>query len=301
MLRAAERVMNARKRRRAREKWTDSQGRERTGRGSFTPTTAEPLLVVVIEESPDVLADDVCRRIVAGIAKKGRKHGVAVYIVTQIPSLAELGNDLTIRALLSSTNIVMFRTSDRLSKQMGIPGDLPVDPAKLPSAWPDGSPTAGLGYLAAAGGRISPMRAHYVEDPYHWATVEADVAQLEQTAIEAAGEDYLTWPDRRAAGDDELEDSPPISVPPAGADVARATPGLGRTTTRDAILALLMDRGHVHTGVVAHHLNVPLPTVSQTLRRLEGEGLARQARKGIWTHTDHAPTSSTSDDETDVA
>jgi len=73
----------------------------------------------------------------------------------------------------------MFRTSDKLSKQMGLPQDLPVDPANLPEAWPDGTSTAGLGYVASAGGRLSPVRVHYVQDPYYWATAPVDVAGLE--------------------------------------------------------------------------------------------------------------------------
>jgi DNA-binding transcriptional ArsR family regulator len=289
MLLATERIMNGRKRRRSRERWTDAQRRERIGRGAFTPTAAEPLLVVVIEESPDVLADEVCRRIAARLGKKGRKHGIVLIVVTQVPSLAELGGDLTIRSMLSSTNIVMFRTSDRLSKQMGMPGDLPVDPAALPAAWPDGSGTAGLGYLAAAGGRISPMRAQYVEDPFHWATVEGDVAELEQTAIEDAGAVYATWRERRAAGLDERDDPAPTSkddaARPRNLDSGRLAGRQG--TTREAILAHLKYGGEIHSGPLARDLDVPLPTVSSALRRLEHDGHAIQVRHGVWAHPDH--------------
>jgi len=75
MLQAAERVMNGRKRRRARDSWIDDLGRVRRGRGHFDPTPGEPQLNVIIDESPDVLADPECWRIVALIGKKGRKLG----------------------------------------------------------------------------------------------------------------------------------------------------------------------------------------------------------------------------------
>jgi hypothetical protein len=208
MLQAAVRVLEGRGDRRSREKWTDEQDRQRTGRGAFTPTPDEPLLTIVIEDSPGVLADPGCRAAVATILKKGR-NGVAIYLVTQVLAIAEFGGDLTIRSRASSTNLVVFGTSDKLSKQMGMPGYLTVDPASIPPRWPDGRSTPGLGYLAAAGGRISPMRAQYVEDPYYWATLAADTAHLEAAAVDDAGRHYSTWRERRAAGDDELEDTPP--------------------------------------------------------------------------------------------
>jgi hypothetical protein len=287
MLQAAERIMNGRKRRRARQTWIDDLGRIRRGRGHFDPTPGEPQLNVIIDESPDVLADPECRRIVALIGKKGRKLGVSVTVIAQVPSLAELGGDLTIRSMLSSTNIVMFRTSDKLSKQMGLPQDLPVNPANLPEAWPDGTSTAGLGYVASAGGRLSPVRVHYVQDPYYWATAPVEVAALEPTAVQDAGAAFATWRDRRGTGQDELEDGPLRSVPDPNQEPERE-PESARESERapahDAILTALTRRERVHTGVLAAELDIPLPTASQTLHRLERQGLAHQVRPGIWTH-----------------
>jgi hypothetical protein len=282
MLQSAERIMNGRKSRRARQTWTDELGRARKGRGHFDPTPDEPQLNVIIDESPDVLADPECRRIVALIGKKGRKLGVSVTVIAQVPSLAELGGDLTIRSMLSSTNIVMFRTSDKLSKQMGLPQDLPVNPANLPEAWPDGRSTAGLGYVAAAGGRLSPLRAHYVRDPYYWATTPAAVARLEPTAVQDAGRPYATWRDRRASGNDQFDDPALFSVPTAADDTAPPAPE--RDPARSAVLAALDQRDRIHTGVLAAELDLPLATASQVLRRLERQGLAHQVRPGIWTH-----------------
>lgn len=273
MLQAAERVMDGRQRRRSREAWTDELGRERRGRGRFDPTPEEPLLVIVIDEATLALADPECRRIVAMIVKQGRKMGVGITIITQVPSLAEMGGDLTIRSMLASMNIILFRTSDKYSKNMGMPSDLPVNPANLPKRWPDGSTTAGLGYVAAE--RVSPFRAQYVEDPYHWATVETRVARLEPSAERAAGGIFHTWRERRET--DTEADNALSPVAPAPGTRQQVTP-----TTRGAVLDALSVRGRVHTGVLAKELAAPLSTVSNALRRLADEGLARQSRHGIW-------------------
>ncbi len=252
MLQAAERVMDGRKHRRAGERWTDELGRRRKGRGRFTPTPEVPQLVVVIDEAPDVLADAECARVVARIGKKGRKVGVSCLLDVQVPSVAELGGDLTIRSMLSSTNVAMFRTSDKLSRQMGMPSDLPADPASLPVSWPDGSSTAGLGYLAAAGGRVSPMRAYHVTDPYRWATTGAPVP------LDAAS----------VADADEHK-----------AEVYE----LVRPSTKDDVLAYVRDQGEpCRTGVIQQRLGVPMSTVTTTLTRLAEAGEVRKTNRGEW-------------------
>ncbi len=298
MLQAAERVMEGRKSRRSKVRWTDSDNIQRRGKGFFDPTPEEPLLIVYVEEGPDVLADPECRRIVARIGKKGRKVGVAVILITQIPSVVELGGDVTIRSMLSSTNVLMFRTSDKMSKQMGMPADLPVDPANLPISWPDGSTTAGLGYLAAAGGRLSPLRGKFVREPHKWATRRV-VVTLEPEAEQDAGIDYLSWRDRR-----ENDEPPPsldglvvVATPATGAPAAGtatpgtdspATPAPAKRTARQAILEYLGGRDQAHTGVIAQALGIPLPTVTTTLRRMEKAGQARQVRHGVWALADSA-------------
>lgn len=293
MLQCAERVMDGRKRRRRGHRWVDEQGREHRGKGFFDPTADDPAVYVIVEESPDVLADPECRRIIAKLGKKGRKWGVAVIIVTQIPSLSELGGDLTIRSMLSSTNIVMFRTSDKLSKQMGVPADLPIDPADLPAFWPDGSTTAGLGYVASAGGRVVPMRAKYVQDPYDWATT-GDPAELDADGITDAGEYYVRWRDLRDEEDDEDEDEIDASPSFGGtAAVAAAARTRRSQTCRSAILNLLRDSGTpMHTGVIADRVGVSKSTASTTLARLaDGKDrppLAHMVRRGVWVAAENA-------------
>jgi DNA-binding transcriptional ArsR family regulator len=120
-----------------------------------------------------------------------------------------------------------------------------------------------------------------VDDPYHWATIEMTTASLDADSASDAGKDYQTRHKRRLEGHDANEDTD-------GAEASTLPAGTGpdreRTTTRAAILDLVTRHGRITTGTVAGTLNAPLSTASQTLRRLETDGLVRQVRRGIWAH-----------------
>lgn len=282
MLQGVERVMKARKRRRARHRWIDDQGRTRRGHGAFTPTKDEPAIYVVIDEAPDVLADPECRRIIDLIGKKGRKWGIAAIIFVQVPSLSELGGALTVRSMLSSTNIVIFRTSDSLSATMGVPMKVPVDPVNLPAQWPDGTTTAGLGYLPKVGGRVSPFRASKQEDPYHWAT-SGIPAQWHPDDL-AAGVDergsnyFIDWVELLDVDDDEEEiEAKERAANPTGY-VVDVAPG-----TREKILTFLGERGEpVKLTVIAAAAGVSRSAASNVLKRLNAEGRVESRRRGMW-------------------
>jgi hypothetical protein len=283
MLQGVERIMKRRKRRRARHRWIDDKGRTRRGHGAFTPSKDEPAIYVVIDEAPDVLADPECRRIIDLIGKKGRKWGVACIIFVQVPSLSELGGALTVRSMLSSTNIVIFRTSDSLSATMGVPMKVPTDPVNLPAQWPDGTTTAGLGYLPKVGGRVSPFRANLQEDPFHWAT-SGIPAQWHPDDL-AAGVDeqgrnyFIDWQDLLDLDDEEEEiEAQERAANPTGY-VVEVPAG-----TREKILTFLGDRGEpVRQSVIAQHAKVSRSAAANVLERLRAEGLVEQAKKrGPW-------------------
>lgn len=305
MLIGAYQVMRYRMRSRGRQNWTDDKGRERRGRGWFTPTPEFPQLVVVIDESPDALVDDLSRAIVARIVKKGRKVGVSIILVTQVPSVSELGGDITIRSMISSTNVAMFRTSDRLSKHMGIPADLPIDPANLPVVWPNGESTAGLGYLVGAGNaqRVSMLRGLYIDDPYDYAC-QPPGGHLDAGSADAAGPSYETWRDRRDAEDDDDQDELEALINGDSSSPARTTiplsSGPGRSdakATRDAIVTYLQSTGMATTGVIAAAIGAGLSTVSQHLNGRKNragektggllqEGLVERVADGMWRVSD---------------
>ena len=210
VLRAAEQVMLNRQQRRRRIKWIDDKGRERRGRASFDATPEEPYLYVMVDEWPIVAQDPECRRIVALLLKAGRKVGITCIVIGQIPSVAEFGGDndaSVIRSLASTTNVAMFRLApaDKASQHMGGMGVDGVDPTSIPAAFPDGTGTQGMGYLRAPGGTASTFRSNWVRDPIEWAETSADI-DLEDEAIDAAGERYLDWRERYVLVDDGEDD-----------------------------------------------------------------------------------------------
>lgn len=126
--------------------WTDDRGRVNHGRGSFDPSPADPILYVIVDEWPLIIADPALFKIVAPLAasviKEGRKVGVVLVLLTQMPDLTQLGLR-EIRELLKAFNVIAHRT-DGLSKNMlGVQGD----PTKLAPG------VHGLGYLAGVDGR----------------------------------------------------------------------------------------------------------------------------------------------------
>lgn len=275
MLQGVEREMDRRQRTRGRARWVDDKGRPRRGRGYFNPTREDPLLMVVIDEAPEVTADPECRRIIAKVGKQGRKIGVGIILLVQVPSLSELGNDLSIRSMLSSTNIVILRTSDSYSAAMGAPMKLPVDPVNLPSEWPDGSTTAGLGFLIKAGGRVSPMRVQYVEDPYEWATTGEPVEMPAETlasGIDEIGNFFEAWFELLDMDDLDEDQDYKDSIGPGGVHMVRVPTG-----TREKIAAFLGERGTpVRQGVIADAVDVSRSAAGMQLRRMERAGLVYQ-------------------------
>ncbi len=240
MLRAAKRVMDRRSRDFSRFQWVDHKGRARRGLKHFDPVlTGRPLLQVVIDEVHAPLGESA--EIVAlskEIARKGRKCGVRLVYATQIPSVQNLGNDIDLRSLLSA-NVLCYRTQDRLSGAMALPGAI-VDPGSLPREFPDGSTTAGLAYVVGPGSRPAPLRTWWIEDPYDLCA-DLPVAPLHARDVEAAGEDFATWRDRRDAAlerDDEETEPAPVPLPFPLPEPSEPEP-VGVPAVRDMVLTAM--------------------------------------------------------------
>ena len=142
--------------------WTDEHGVTSRGLSFFDPAiTGLPVILVIIDEAPVMLAANGYAKLAAeairltgDIAKLGRKTGVSLWPVAQVPSLAELG-DQVVRSMLVGGNVVCLRTGDKVSA--GMLG-LEADPAALPKYFPNGEPTGGLGYVVGPDNRQAPMR-----------------------------------------------------------------------------------------------------------------------------------------------
>lgn len=277
MLQGLERIMDARRRSEGRHVWHDALGRRRRGTGNFLPTPEAPLLLCVLDEWPEIARDPECLRIVGRLTKKGRKYGISVILLTQVPSLKEMGGSdaAAIRSMISGMNIAAFRTSDKFSDMMGLPMSLPVSPVDLPAKWPDGTTTAGIGYLVRDAGPAT-VRALFQEDPLAWA-MSGEGARIPEAWVEAAGPYFRDWFALLDVEDDDAvelrEGLSPRPVEPAEA------------VTVWAKIAEYLDGqpNGATTNMIVQATGVLQSTVGTTLaRRLEKRGDVHKPRDGVW-------------------
>ena len=202
--------------------------------------TGLPIVLVIGDEFPVLLGDRVhgpeAIRLTADLGKRGRKTGVSLWPVAQVPSLSELG-DQVVRSMLVGGNVVCLRTGDKVSA--GMLG-LDADPSTLPRYFADGSPTYGLGYVLGPELRQATARTHIVPRAMRR---EVPVVPSLDARFAAAMERF------RPEVQDTLEDvaaayqhvtgtpMPLAAVPPPDDDAPE-----GRTAS-DAILAVLADAG----------------------------------------------------------
>ncbi|WP_030375547.1 hypothetical protein [Streptomyces rimosus] len=290
LLMAAVRVMYQRSAVLSRTEWTDEDGNRRRGFKGFTPgLLGMPLLSITIDEAHAVLRNPVAVLLCQEIAKMGRKCGVRLRLVTQMPLLDQLGHSHVLRAQVAAGNVIVLRTSMAISGQVAFQSAFPVYPHKLPREWGDGSSTSGLGYALGPSARPSVMRTLFLADPLRWARSGTETP-LEQAAVSAAGKPFATWRQRRAerwqvpvdapAFALETETDGPLLPPtPAGREAAARA-----STCKQAILDHLTALGgaFAYTGAIARALDVPLQTASSALARLAAEGAVTKVARGTW-------------------
>ncbi len=249
-------------------RWTDSNGNARRGRSYFEPTADMPILSITIEEAPNLLTNARFRWLVEQFLKMGRKCGLRLRLVAQIPSIAELGSSFTIRPLLASMCVVCLRTSEPISA--GAFADLPGDPRDLPKRFPDGTETFGLGYITGA---VAPslFRTFALDDTvvYEWAN-KGTTARLVPLATAAD------------AAPDEVPNEAPHATPTAQ-EVPGAPEPAGVGTARQMIRAYLAAHpGHVTSGTLVAELGLNSSTVSQALARGVAAGQFVRITHGVY-------------------
>ncbi len=256
-------------------KWFDDKGREHKGLSYYDPKEYArlgiddmPILSITIDEAPMVLAHPRAKWLIERLVSMGRKCAIRLRLVTQIPSIAELGNSFTIRPLLASMSVVCLRTDDAITS--GAFPKLPGDPRLLEEQFPDGSKTFGLGYILGAD-RPSKFRTFYLDDNavFDWAE-GGTTAHLTALAT--------------AADQAEAESA-------AAAAAANPTPGepqdapepVGVRSARELIRAYLADHpGHVTSGTLVHELGLNNSTVSQALARDTAAGKILKVTHGVY-------------------
>jgi hypothetical protein len=262
MLRALYRVMLARNKvlAKARQK-------------GFTPSLEMPLIICTLEEAPTLLEIPEARQLAEKIAKMGRKCGIKLRIVVQVPLLDQIGNSQTLRSMVVSGQAFLFRTADRISGNVMFPS-LAIDPYLIPRRMPDGTTSAGLHYTQGVSTRTALARAYFVADPERWATT-GTTTHVDALSAAAAGPEYDTRHDHDDDDDDEMA-APPVQFtkasPADAAEGGRVVPI--RLTCEDAILAMLgnrpMSSGEI-AALAAERHNYSRRQVRESLRILRDD------------------------------
>lgn len=265
MLRAAYRVMLARNKILAQQR-----------KKFFVWSTEMPLLVITLEEAPTLLDIPEARDLAEKIAKMGRKCGIKLRIVVQVPLLDQIGGSQTLRSMAVSGQAYLFRTGDRMSGNVMFPG-LAVDPYLIPRLDKDGGTTAGMHYSQGMSTRTALARTLYVPDVAIWAST-GTTTPLDDLSRHAAGPEYVV---RHA---DEQWDTEPEpgreqpTEPDAGAKVMPL-----RMTCAQLIVRLLRDAsGPMSQGQIAVQCKeqggYEMRTVRESLQTLreQAEQITRQ-------------------------
>jgi hypothetical protein len=193
MLRAAKAVMYARNRFLSKVPWTDERGKAKRGVKGFTPgIEGLPQLNITIDEAHAILADKEAVAIVEELGKMGSKCGIKLRLVTQVPTLSQLGNSNVIRSMVASGNVIVLRTGGKSDGQFAFQGALVVDPVSIPRRMPDGSSSAGLGFSLGSESRQAPMRLDWAENPLDY-TEGVPVWHLPADETKHAGLDYARF------------------------------------------------------------------------------------------------------------
>ena len=194
-----------------------------------------PVVMAITDEAPLLLSGGGNVKLAAEMvvlsaegAKLGRKAGESEWVVAQVPSLGELG-DQALRSQLVGGNVVALRTGDKVSA--GMLG-LTADPSVLPKYFPDGEPTQGIGYAVTMDNRQAPMRTDLV--PSRMRHQAVTVPSLEDEFLEA-----MDW--AMGAQGVLLPSLPafPAPLPPQ----APADDGPEGRRYADAVLLVLAERG----------------------------------------------------------
>lgn len=304
MLYEVRKVMYERSARYSLMEWTDEKGRVLRGRDHFVVDDPDPLISVTIDEAHRVLAQPGAVALVLEIVLMARKCGIKLRLVFQGPKANMFGagpESTDIREQLQSGNTVMFRTASALTDSIGLPG-WEVNPSQLPMYWPDGTSTAGLGYIKGPDNRQAVFRAHFDRDPAHWATT-GETPAPEKSAQAACGKSYTERLDRLAArlrGDTPV--LPDDAFTDTATDTARMTPSTDPIAqaaaaieaeapagTDEKIAAFLAERGRpAGRNTIAQGTGLTISAVKNALTRLKKKGLATDVDRGIWAHPDHA-------------
>jgi hypothetical protein len=283
---------------------------------TWRPTKAMPLLVITLDEVQSYIDDPVILELVEKLVGMGRKCGIKMRLITQIPAAYNLGGSTYIKEQLKAGQSLIFRAMTDIAGRSAVEGDCPVDPTELPEKWGKhtcaaGETTAGLMFVQGLAGRDVYGRADYTGDNMQgWLFDEHGVSNLTPGVFsrEAQQESGVLWGDRRerakrliAAGradEDLLSGGKAVELLEAAA-AAAATGSLVRlteptpvasskdTTAKDLVLVAAIDaaddRGIVDKDTIRSGTEgMKEATRNKALSDLVEEGKLRRIKNGVY-------------------
>ncbi|MEV0214320.1 hypothetical protein [Micromonospora sp. NPDC050695] len=172
---------------------------------TWRPTVDMPLLVITLDEVQSVIEDPIILELVEKLVGMGRKCGIKMRLITQIPAAYNLGGSTYIKEQLKAGQTLIFRAMTDVAGRSAVDSDCPVDPTELPSVWgantcAGGETTAGLMFVQGVNGRDVYGRADYTGDDMGvWLVDGAGQATLTPGVFgpEAQQESGVLWGDRK--------------------------------------------------------------------------------------------------------
>ncbi len=172
----------------------------RANQKTWRATRAMPLLVITLDEVQSFIDDPVILDLVEKLVGMGRKCGIKMRLITQVPAAYNLGGSTYIKEQLKAGQTLIFRAMTDIAGRSAVEGDCPIDPTQLPSKWGmntcgAGRTTAGLMFVQGLNGRDVYGRSDYTGDD-----MSVWLGELTPGVFgpEAQQESGVLWGDRKA-------------------------------------------------------------------------------------------------------
>jgi hypothetical protein len=168
---------------------------------TWRPTRDMPLLAITLDEVQSYIDDPIVLDLVEKLVGQGRKCGIKMRLITQVPAAYNLGGSTYIKEQLKAGQTLIFRAMTDIAGRSAVEGDCPVDPVQLPSVWGKntcgaGETTAGLMFVQGLNARDVYGRSDYTgDDMAQWLTGELTPGVFGREAQQESG---VLWGDRKA-------------------------------------------------------------------------------------------------------
>lgn len=283
---------------------------------TWQPSKAMPLLCITLDEVQSYISDPVILDLVERLVGQGRKCGIKMRLITQIPAAYNLGDSTYIKEQLKAGQQFVFRSADDIAARSAVDGDCPIDPTLLPKKWSGstcapGETTAGLMFVLGIEGRDVYGRSDWTGDDMRvWLVDDRGVSTLSPGRFgpEAELESGPLWGDRKeriaralAQGRSDVDLLPGgkaleliqaaavvSPVPQAVVEaMASLTPARGSTRARDVVLSAARAAADAN-GVVTRELIVTATpemkdgTRNGALTDLVTDGDLTRIRNGVY-------------------